>query len=142
MNNVKDQIHTDMYSLYNSDCMYVIPTMEDKSIDFELLEQEIERVYLYAVTKRVEIHKIIIELLQAGEYKLGSYYLTFAEMSKHIFRMYQKSLNHFGDYASMFEAYDFWLNMVGYAEKFSQNPNTSSQTFRISYLFCQRPSRP
>lgn len=32
-NKVKDQIVTDRYAIYNSDCMLVMPTLEDKSID-------------------------------------------------------------------------------------------------------------
>ena len=31
MNNVKDQLVTEDYAIYNSDCMYVLPTLEDKS---------------------------------------------------------------------------------------------------------------
>lgn len=48
MNNVKDQIHTDMYSLYNSDCMYVIPTMEDKSIDLSVYSPPFAGLYNYS----------------------------------------------------------------------------------------------
>lgn len=32
-NKVKDQLHAENYSLYNSDCMLVLPTLEDASID-------------------------------------------------------------------------------------------------------------
>lgn len=32
-NNVKDQLVTDEYAIYNGDCMSVMPTLEDESID-------------------------------------------------------------------------------------------------------------
>jgi hypothetical protein len=32
MSKVKDQLVTDNYAIYNSDCMYVLPTLEDKSV--------------------------------------------------------------------------------------------------------------
>ena len=32
-NKVKDQEVTDRYAIYESDCMLVMPTLEDKSID-------------------------------------------------------------------------------------------------------------
>ncbi len=48
MNRVKDQVHTDTYSLYNSDCMYVIPTMEDKSIDLSVYSPPFAGLYNYS----------------------------------------------------------------------------------------------
>ena len=36
MNNTKDQIHTTNYSLYNSDCMEVLPTIPSASIDLSV----------------------------------------------------------------------------------------------------------
>lgn len=36
MEKVKDQVHTDQYSIYCSDCMYVLPSMPDNSIDLSI----------------------------------------------------------------------------------------------------------
>lgn len=33
MSKVKDQLITDRYAIYNSDCMLVLPTLETESID-------------------------------------------------------------------------------------------------------------
>lgn len=48
MKNVKDQIHTDDYSIYNSDCMYVIPQLSDQSIDFSVYSPPFAGLYNYS----------------------------------------------------------------------------------------------
>ncbi len=48
MENVKDQIVTDEYAIYNSDCMYVLPTMEDKSIDLSIYSPPFAGLYNYS----------------------------------------------------------------------------------------------
>lgn len=48
MNKVKDQIHEENYSLYNSDVMYVMPTMEDKSIDLSIYSPPFAGLYNYS----------------------------------------------------------------------------------------------
>ncbi|HQX31875.1 MAG TPA: DNA methyltransferase [Flavobacteriales bacterium] len=44
----KDQIHTDDYSLFNSDCMYVLPTLPDKSIDLSVYSPPFAGLYNYS----------------------------------------------------------------------------------------------
>lgn len=45
---VKDQIHTDRYSVYNGDCMQVIPTLEDESIDLSVYSPPFANLYTYS----------------------------------------------------------------------------------------------
>lgn len=47
-NKVKDQLHTDEYSLYNSDCMLVLPTFEDESIDLSVYSPPFAGLYNYS----------------------------------------------------------------------------------------------
>jgi DNA modification methylase len=44
----KDQLHTDDYSLFNSDCMYVLPTLPDKSIDLSIYSPPFCGLYNYS----------------------------------------------------------------------------------------------
>ena len=48
MNNVKDQLVTEDYAIYNSDCMYVLPTLEDKSIDLSIYSPPFAGLYNYS----------------------------------------------------------------------------------------------
>lgn len=45
---VKDQIITDDYAIYNSDCMYVLPTLEDESIDLSIYSPPFAGLYNYS----------------------------------------------------------------------------------------------
>lgn len=45
---VKDQLHTENYSIYNSDCMFVIPTLEDESIDLSIYSPPFAGLYNYS----------------------------------------------------------------------------------------------
>lgn len=45
---VKDQLHTDRYSIYNSDCMYVLPIMPDESIDLVVYSPPFAGLYNYS----------------------------------------------------------------------------------------------
>ena len=45
---VKEQLHTDKYSLYNSDSMYVIPTLPDVSIDLSVYSPPFCGLYNYS----------------------------------------------------------------------------------------------
>jgi len=47
-NKVKDQMHTENYSLYNSDCMLVLPTLGDKSIDLSVYSPPFAGLYNYS----------------------------------------------------------------------------------------------
>lgn len=44
---VKDQHHTEEYSLFNSDCMYVMPELGDNSIDFSVYSPPFMDLYVY-----------------------------------------------------------------------------------------------
>jgi DNA modification methylase len=48
MNNVKDQVITDNYAIYNSDCMLVLPTIADKSIDLSVYSPPFAGLYNYS----------------------------------------------------------------------------------------------
>lgn len=48
MNKVKDQVHTENYSIYNSDCMYVMPTLPDESIDLSVYSPPFAGLYNYS----------------------------------------------------------------------------------------------
>jgi len=45
---VKEQIHTDNYSIYNSDCMLVIPELSDESIDLSVYSPPFAGLYNYS----------------------------------------------------------------------------------------------
>ena len=47
-NKVKDQLHTDNYSLFNSDCMLVLPSLDDKSIDLSVYSPPFGGLYNYS----------------------------------------------------------------------------------------------
>mgnify|MGYP006349411817 CR=1 FL=1 len=47
-NKVKDQLVTDRYALYNSDCMLVMPTLQDKSIDLSVYSPPFAGLYNYS----------------------------------------------------------------------------------------------
>jgi DNA modification methylase len=48
MKKVKDQLVTDNYAIYNSDCMYVLPTLEDESIDLSIYSPPFAGLYNYS----------------------------------------------------------------------------------------------
>ena len=48
MNKVKDKLVTDNYAIYNSDCMYVLPTLEDESIDLSVYSPPFAGLYNYS----------------------------------------------------------------------------------------------
>jgi DNA modification methylase len=45
---VKEQVITDNYAIYNSDCMYVLPTLADKSIDLSVYSPPFAGLYNYS----------------------------------------------------------------------------------------------
>lgn len=45
---VKDQLITDHYTVYNSDCMYVLPSMPDESIDLSIYSPPFAGLYNYS----------------------------------------------------------------------------------------------
>lgn len=48
MEQVKDQLVTENYAIYNSDCMYVLPTLEDESIDLCIYSPPFAGLYNYS----------------------------------------------------------------------------------------------
>jgi DNA modification methylase len=52
MNNTKDQIHTANYSLYNSDCMEVLPTIPAESVDLSVYSPPFAGLYNYSSSER------------------------------------------------------------------------------------------
>jgi len=47
-NKVKDQLVTERYAIYNSDCMLVMPTIEDESIDLSIYSPPFAGLYNYS----------------------------------------------------------------------------------------------
>lgn len=45
---VKDQLITDQFAIYNSDCMYVLPTLPDNSIDLSIYSPPFAGLYEYS----------------------------------------------------------------------------------------------
>jgi len=48
MKKVKEQIVNDNYAIYNSDCMYVLPTLENESIDLSVYSPPFAGLYNYS----------------------------------------------------------------------------------------------
>src|SRR5690606_3004753 len=48
MNKVKDQLVKENYAIYNSDCMYVLPTLKDESIDLSIYSPPFAGLYNYS----------------------------------------------------------------------------------------------
>ena len=44
----KDQVNEEKYSIYNSDCMEVIPTLDDESIDLSVYSPPFANLYTYS----------------------------------------------------------------------------------------------
>ena len=51
-NKCKDQIHTDNYSIFNSDCMLVLPTFDNESIDLSVYSPPFCGLYNYSSDHR------------------------------------------------------------------------------------------
>ena len=51
-NKVKDQLHTEKYSIYNGDCMDVITNLPDNSVDFSVYSPPFASLYIYSSDKR------------------------------------------------------------------------------------------
>ncbi len=47
-NKVKDQTVTENYAIYNSDCMLVLPSLDDKSIDLSIYSPPFAGLYNYS----------------------------------------------------------------------------------------------
>lgn len=45
---IKDQLVTENYAIYNSDCMYVLPTLERESIDLSVYSPPFAGLYNYS----------------------------------------------------------------------------------------------
>jgi DNA modification methylase len=45
---IKNQVVTDDYAIYNSDCMYVLPTLADNSVDFSVYSPPFAGLYNYS----------------------------------------------------------------------------------------------
>lgn len=52
MNTTKDQIITDDYAIYNSDCMEVLPALKDESIDLSIYSPPFGGLYSYSSSER------------------------------------------------------------------------------------------
>jgi hypothetical protein len=45
---IKDEVITDNYAIYNSDCMYVLPSLGDRSIDLSIYSPPFAGLYNYS----------------------------------------------------------------------------------------------
>lgn len=50
--NTKDQLITDQYAIYNSDCMEVLPTLPDDSVDLSIYSPPFAGLYNYSSSER------------------------------------------------------------------------------------------
>lgn len=68
-NKVKDQLVTDNYAIYNSDCMEVLPTMANESIDLAVYSPPFANLYTYSSSER-DMSNVsdITEFLQQYEF--------------------------------------------------------------------------
>lgn len=48
----KDELHTENYSIYNSDCMEILPSLPDESIDLSLYSPPFAGLYNYSSSER------------------------------------------------------------------------------------------
>jgi DNA modification methylase len=48
MDKVKDQLITEDYAIYNSDCMYVLPTLKEESVDLSIYSPPFAGLYNYS----------------------------------------------------------------------------------------------
>jgi len=48
----KDEMHTDQYSIYNSDCMEILPSLPDASIDLSVYSPPFAGLYNYSSSER------------------------------------------------------------------------------------------
>ena len=48
MSTVKDQLITENYAIYNSDCMLVMPTLANESIDLSVYSPPFAGIYNYS----------------------------------------------------------------------------------------------
>ena len=52
MSKVKEQLHTEKYSIYNGDCMDLVTTMDDESIDLSVYSPPFANLYTYSSSER------------------------------------------------------------------------------------------
>jgi DNA modification methylase len=52
MTTTKEQLHTDRYSIYNSDCMEIMPTLPNESIDLSIYSPPFAGLYNYSSSER------------------------------------------------------------------------------------------
>lgn len=50
--NTKDQVITDQYAIYNSDCMEILPTLPDNSVDLSVYSPPFAGLYNYSSSER------------------------------------------------------------------------------------------
>lgn len=73
---VKDQIHTNNYSIYNGDCMDVLPTLPDNSIDLSCYSPPFCGLYVYTSSERD------FSNVESKEQFLEQYEFLVAEMAR------------------------------------------------------------
>ena len=49
---MKNQNHTETYSLYNGDCMELLPTLPENSVEFSVYSPPFAGLYIYSSDKR------------------------------------------------------------------------------------------
>jgi hypothetical protein len=73
---VNEQLITDNYALYNSDCMYVIPGMERDSIDLSIYSPPFAGLYNYSSSEND------FSNCESKEQFLSQYEFLIAEMAR------------------------------------------------------------
>jgi len=76
MNAIKEQIITDNYALYNGDCMHVLPTLPDKSVDLSVYSPPFCGLYNYSS------HENDFSNCESRDQFLAQYDFLIAEMAR------------------------------------------------------------
>lgn len=73
---IKEQVVTEDYAIYNSDCMYVLPTLPDESIDLSIYSPPFAGLYNYSS------HENDFSNCESKEQFLDQYEFLIAEMAR------------------------------------------------------------
>lgn len=73
---IKEQVITDQYALYLSDCMYVLPTLKEKSIDLSIYSPPFAGLYNYSSSEND------FSNCETKEQFLGQYEFLISEISR------------------------------------------------------------
>jgi hypothetical protein len=106
---------------------------DDGTIDFDRIENNIDRNYKYLQEMKCLILEGIRNIMSEGSYLIGDTTLSFEELAGYILTMYQNSPDNYTRQEDLFYKHDFWLNLLHYAELFSPETYANMQDTLILY---------